>query len=85
MARIGSNFVCLCRDISLNRHRHLYSAPPSHYRRRIMNIFSDVAKELLNIFMADARLALSILGLVVFISLLIKVAGIAPCWQAAVF
>jgi hypothetical protein len=29
-------------------------------------------------FMADARLALSILGLVVFIALLIKVAGIAP-------
>ena len=52
---------------------------------RIMNIFSDVAKELLNMFMADARLALSVLGLVVFISLLIKVAGIAPCWQAAVF
>jgi hypothetical protein len=34
-----------------------------------MSIFSDVAKELLNTFMADARLALSILGLVVFIAL----------------
>jgi hypothetical protein len=43
-----------------------------------MNIIRDVAKEILNMFMADARLALSILGLVVFIALLIKVAGIAP-------
>lgn len=43
-----------------------------------MNIIRDVAKELLSMFMADAHLALSLLGLVVFIAFLIKVAGIAP-------
>jgi hypothetical protein len=43
-----------------------------------MNLIRDVAKELLSMFMTDTRLALSILGLVLFISLLIKLAGVTP-------
>jgi uncharacterized membrane protein YesL len=46
-----------------------------------MNIIRDVAKELLSMFMTDSRLALSVLGLVLFIALLIKVAGVTP-WLA---
>ena len=43
-----------------------------------MNILLEVAKELLGMFLADARLTLATLGLVVAVALLLDLAGAAP-------
>lgn len=49
-----------------------------------MNILREVAQELLKMFIADARLTLSILALVALTAVLIKFAGMAPAGAGAI-